>query len=88
MLLLTQFDPTADDSIPVNITLVMLVGAAAIPFRPTDMLVFGFLVESIYVLLAMVTQGSIQHRPRGGSNLRPVHLHADVPGSGADSSCL
>ena len=46
MLLMTQFDPTAHNAIPVNITLAMLVVAAAIPFRPTDMLLFGFLVES------------------------------------------
>ena len=43
MLLMMQYDPNADDAIPVNITLIMLVGAAAIPFRPTDMLLFGFL---------------------------------------------
>ena len=54
MLLLTPYDSTADDAIPVNITLIMLVGAAAIPFRPTDMLVFGFLVEAMYVLLALL----------------------------------
>lgn len=56
MLYLTQFDPTAQDAIPVNITLAMLVVAASIPYRPTDMLMFGFLVESIYVLLALAVQ--------------------------------
>jgi signal transduction histidine kinase len=56
LLLLTQYDPTADNSIPANITLIMLVAAAAIPFRPTDMFVFGFVVESIYVLLALIAQ--------------------------------
>jgi signal transduction histidine kinase len=55
MLLQTQYEPTADDSIPVEITLVMLVCAAAIPLRPTDMLVFGFLVETIYIVQALVT---------------------------------
>ena len=49
-----RYDPNADDAIPVNITLIMLVGAAAIPFRPTDMLLFGFLVDALYVLLALV----------------------------------
>jgi two-component system, NtrC family, sensor kinase len=48
-LLLTQFDPTADNTIHGNITMIMLVGAAAIPFRPTDMLVLGFLMECVYV---------------------------------------
>lgn len=55
MLLLTQFDPTADTNIPGNITMIMLVGAAAIPFRPTDMLVFGFLTETMYVALSLAT---------------------------------
>jgi signal transduction histidine kinase len=53
LLLLTQFDPTANAAIPGNITLIMLASAAALPFRPTDMLVFGFVVESIYVGLAL-----------------------------------
>ena len=53
LLLLTQFDPTANAAIPGNVTLIMLASAAAIPFRPTDMLVFGFLVESVYVGLAV-----------------------------------
>ena len=55
MLLLTQFDPTADNGIPGNVTMVMLVAAAAIPFRPTDMLVLGFLMESLYVGLSLLT---------------------------------
>lgn len=54
LLLLTQYDPTADNSITGNIAMVMLVGAAALPFRPTDMLVFGFVVESIYVALSTI----------------------------------
>ena len=70
MLLLTQYEPTADDSIPVEITLVMLVGAAAIPFRPTDMLVFGFLVETIYITLAMVTQAVYNI----GSGVNPIYV--------------
>jgi two-component system, NtrC family, sensor kinase len=53
LLLLTQFDPTANAAIPGNVTLVMLAAAAAIPFRPTDMLVFGFVVECVYVGLAL-----------------------------------
>ena len=56
LLFLTQFDPTADQSIPVDITLIMLVGVAAIPFRPTDMLVFGFLIECVYVFVALLMQ--------------------------------
>ena len=54
--LLTRYDPTASDGIPGDITLVMLVSAAAIPFRPTDMLVFGFLVEAMYFGLALAAQ--------------------------------
>jgi signal transduction histidine kinase len=56
LLLLTQYEPTADKSIPSSMTLIMLVMAAAIPFRPTDMLVFGFVVESLYVVLALLAQ--------------------------------
>ena len=56
VLLMTEYDPSAYNGIPGNITLIMLVGAAAIPFRPTDMLVFGFLVELIYVLLALIAE--------------------------------
>ena len=59
-----QYDPNADDAIPVNITLIMLVGAAAIPFRPTDMLLFGFLVDAMYVLLALVVQQFYNVGPR------------------------
>ena len=68
LLLLTQFDPTADSSISGNITLIMLVVAAAIPFRPTDMLVFGFAVESIYVLLALLAL----HLYNTGSGVDPI----------------
>ena len=70
MLLLTQFDPTADNGIPGNITMIMLVAAAAIPFRPTDMLVFGFMMESLYVALSMLALESLQHRTWRGSYLR------------------
>jgi signal transduction histidine kinase len=55
LLLLTQYDPTADNGIPGNVTMIMLVTAAAIPFRPTDMLAFGFIMESIYVGLSLLT---------------------------------
>ena len=55
-LLLTRFDPTADDFIPGQITLVMLVGVAAIPLRPTDTLIFGVLTEALYVVLSLVAQ--------------------------------
>jgi signal transduction histidine kinase len=70
MLLLTRYDPAADDAIPVNITLIMLVGAAAIPFRPTDMLVFGFLVEAMYVLLAL----AIQHAYNVSRGVDPIYV--------------
>ena len=62
-LMLTQYDPTAVDGIPGDITLIMLVSAAVIPFRPTDMLVFGFLVETIYVVLAMAAHSLLNIGP-------------------------
>jgi signal transduction histidine kinase len=70
MLLLMRYDPNADDAIPVNITLIMLVGAAAIPFRPTDMLLFGFLVDAMYVLLALV----VQHAYGVGRGVDPIFV--------------
>ncbi len=51
--ILTRYESSALEGIPGDITLVMLVSAAAIPFRPTDMLVFGFLVEAMYFGLAL-----------------------------------
>ncbi|HYP08058.1 MAG TPA: HAMP domain-containing sensor histidine kinase [Bryobacteraceae bacterium] len=54
LLLLTQFDRNAVAGIPGNITMIMLVAAAAIPFRPTDMLVVGFIMEAEYVALALL----------------------------------
>jgi signal transduction histidine kinase len=56
MLLMTAFDPTSDDFIPGQITLITLVAVAAIPLRPTDMMVFGFFAESVYVILALAAQ--------------------------------
>jgi signal transduction histidine kinase len=56
LLMMSQFDPTADDVIPGNITLIMLVAVAAIPLRPTDTLLVGFLMESAYVILALAAQ--------------------------------
>jgi signal transduction histidine kinase len=56
MLYMTQYDPTADEFIPGQITLVTLVIVAAIPLRPTDTLLYGFLVESLYVILALTAQ--------------------------------
>ncbi|HUS08207.1 MAG TPA: ATP-binding protein [Bryobacteraceae bacterium] len=53
---LSAFDASADDFIPGQITLVMLVGVAAVPLRPTDTLLFGFLTESIYVMLSLLAQ--------------------------------
>jgi signal transduction histidine kinase len=70
MLLLTRFDSNAVDFIPGNIALVMLVGTAAIPFRPTDMLVFGFLVETIYVGMALVGQRVFQL----GQGVDPIYV--------------
>jgi two-component system, NtrC family, sensor kinase len=57
-LLMGAYDPTADDLIPGQITLVMLVSVAAIPFRPTDTMLFGFLLECIYVLVALAAQAT------------------------------
>lgn len=56
MLYMTQYDPTADEFIPGQITLVTLVIVAAIPLRPTDTLLYGFLVESLYVILALTAE--------------------------------
>jgi signal transduction histidine kinase len=56
LLRMTQFDPTADDFIPGNITLITLAAVAAIPMRPTDTLLFGFVMESMYVILALAAQ--------------------------------
>lgn len=55
-LLMTAYDPAADDFIPGQITLVMLAGVAAIPLRPTHTLLFGFVVETAYVLLSLLAQ--------------------------------
>jgi Signal transduction histidine kinase len=55
-LLLSAYDPAADDFIPGQITLVMLVGVAAVPLRPTDTLLFGFLAETIYVMMYLLAQ--------------------------------
>src|SRR5688572_18501337 len=55
-LLMTAYDPTADDFIPGQITLITLVAVAAIPLRPTDTMLFGFLMESIYVILSIAAQ--------------------------------
>lgn len=56
VLRMTHFDPTADDFIPGNITLITLVAVAAIPMRPTDTIVFGFVMESMYVVLSLAAQ--------------------------------
>jgi signal transduction histidine kinase len=55
-LLMGTYDPTADNMIPGQITLIMLVSVAAIPFRPTDTLLFGFLLECTYVAVAIATE--------------------------------
>jgi signal transduction histidine kinase len=69
-LMMMQYDPAAVDYIPGQITLVTLVAVAAVPFRPTDTLVFGFLAESIYVLLAMAA-----HDLMGiGGGVDPVYV--------------
>ena len=41
LLLMTQFDPTAHTLVPGQVTLITLVLVAAIPLRPTDVLLFG-----------------------------------------------
>jgi signal transduction histidine kinase len=39
-------------------TLIMLVAVAAVPLRPTDTLLFGFLMESVYVILALTAHNT------------------------------
>jgi hypothetical protein len=56
LLRMTEFDPTSDDVIPGSITLITLVAVAAIPLRPTDTLLFGFVTGSMYVVLALAAQ--------------------------------
>jgi two-component system, NtrC family, sensor kinase len=56
LLMMTAFDPTSDDTIPGQITLVTLVAVAALPLRPTDTLLFGFGMECTYVVLSLTAQ--------------------------------
>jgi two-component system, NtrC family, sensor kinase len=56
LLLMSAYDPTADDAIPGQITLITLVAVAAIPLRPTDTMLFGFFLECIYVGLSVAAQ--------------------------------
>jgi signal transduction histidine kinase len=56
LLLMTMYDPTTHDFIPGQITLITLVAVAAIPLRPADTLLFGFLLEVIYIMLALLAQ--------------------------------
>ena len=56
LLLMTTYDPTTHDFIPGQITLITLVAVAAIPLRPTDTLLFGFLLEVIYITVALLAQ--------------------------------
>lgn len=56
MIALSQFDPTAEESIPGNLTLMVLSVTAALPLRPTDMLVFGFLIQLTYVALSLLAE--------------------------------
>lgn len=53
-LLMTAHDRTADDFIPGQITLVLLVGVTAVPFRPADTLLLGFSIEVLYLLLPRI----------------------------------
>jgi signal transduction histidine kinase len=55
-LLLTMYEPTEDDFIPGQVTLILLVGVTAIPLRPTDTLLFGGVCEALYVILALAAQ--------------------------------
>ena len=67
-LLMMPYYPGADMSIPGNITMIMLVAAAAIPFRPPNMLVFGCLVEVIYVAVAVLVR-NFYHIGKGAEPL-------------------
>jgi hypothetical protein len=80
LLLMTTYDPTADDMIPGQITLVTLVAVAAIPLRPTDTMLFGFLLESLYVVLAIAAQ----EFHNVGAGVDALYFHAVVPGDGID----
>ena len=55
-LLMTVYDASADDFVPGQMTLIMLVAVAAVPMRPPDTLLLGFLIETAYVLLSLVAQ--------------------------------
>ncbi|HYO81953.1 MAG TPA: HAMP domain-containing sensor histidine kinase [Bryobacteraceae bacterium] len=56
MLLMTQYDPTASDFIPGHVTLVVLVSVAALPLRPTDTLLLGFMITAEYIVAALAAQ--------------------------------
>jgi signal transduction histidine kinase len=70
LLRMTQFDPTADDFIPGNITLITLVAVTAIPLRPTDTLLFGFLLESAYVTIALAASKLVN----AGPGVDPIYV--------------
>ena len=70
LLRMTEYDPTADDFVPGNLTLIILTTVAAIPLRPTDTLVFGFLLETIYVAAALTAQRALNL----GTGVDPIYV--------------
>ncbi len=59
-LLMTVYNASADDFVPGQLALIMLVAVAALPMRPTDTLLLGFLIETAYVGLSLIAQNTHQ----------------------------
>ncbi|MBI1897555.1 MAG: HAMP domain-containing histidine kinase [Acidobacteria bacterium] len=69
-MLLSRWEAHADDLIPGQITLIMFVGVVAIPFRPLQTLLFGFLTGGVYISLAAYMQ--MVHG--AGSGVNPIFV--------------
>lgn len=54
-LLMSIHDPTADDFIPGQMTMVLLLGVIAVPLRPLQMLLFGAAVAAWYIIAGNLT---------------------------------
>jgi signal transduction histidine kinase len=62
------FSPTADDLIPGQITLVMLVVVASVPAQPWQTLAFGSATGAIYIAAAELTE-KIYHAGTGPNSI-------------------